>query len=209
MTERKTERRTEQRTEQRTERVTSGRRCDVVSRDPYVATVREVLSEAECRAWIAEMEGLGFEAAPITTGAGFVMAPSVRNNTRVMVDDAARAAVLWERVAPHAPEEVGRWRAVGLNERFRVYRYEPGQYFRWHADGAFRRSAREASLLTCMVYLNDAGLLGGETEFADFDPVRPETGKVLLFDHHLMHQGAPVFEGVKYVLRTDVMYRQR
>ncbi len=182
-------------------------RCDVVSRDPYVATVRDVLSEAECTAWIAEMERQGFEAAPITTGAGFIMAPSVRNNTRVMVDDVERAAALWERLAPFVPEEVGRWRAVGLNERLRVYRYEPGQYFRWHMDGAFRRSPREASLLTCMVYLNDEGLEGGATEFSDFERVLPETGKVLLFDHPLMHQGAPVVRGLKYVLRTDVMYR--
>lgn len=190
-------------------RMGTGMRCEVVSRDPYVATVRDVLSEAECRTWIAEMEGHGFEAAPITTGRGFVMAPSIRNNTRVMLDDVARAAALWERLAPFVPEEMGGWRAVGLNERFRVYRYEPGQYFRWHMDGAFRRSPREASLLTCMVYLNDEGLEGGATEFADFDRVLPETGKVLLFDHPLMHQGAPVVAGVKYVLRTDVMYRRR
>jgi prolyl 4-hydroxylase len=186
----------------------SGMRCGVVSRDPYVATVRDVLSEAECRAWIADMEGHGFEAAPISTGRGFVMSPSIRNNTRVMIDDVAWAAALWERLAPFVPETIGGWGAVGLNERFRVYRYEPGQYFRWHSDGAFRRSWQEASLLTCMVYLNDEGLEGGATEFSDFERVLPETGKVLLFDHPLMHQGAPVRRGVKYVLRTDVMYRR-
>lgn len=29
----------------------------------------------------------------------------------------------------------------------------------------------------------------------------------LLFEHRVLHQGAPLLEGVKYVMRTDVMYR--
>jgi prolyl 4-hydroxylase len=28
----------------------------------------------------------------------------------------------------------------------------------------------------------------------------------LLFDHYLLHAGAPLVAGVKYVLRSDVMY---
>jgi prolyl 4-hydroxylase len=28
----------------------------------------------------------------------------------------------------------------------------------------------------------------------------------LLFDHHLLHEGAAVMSGRKYVLRSDVMY---
>ena len=54
--------------------------------------------------------------------------------------------------------------------------------------------------------LND-DVVGGATEFADADRVLPEAGKALFFDHHVLHQGAPVREGLKYVLRTDVMYR--
>jgi hypothetical protein len=30
----------------------------------------------------------------------------------------------------------------------------------------------------------------------------------LLFEHSLVHQGAPVLRGHKYVLRTDVMFRR-
>jgi hypothetical protein len=30
----------------------------------------------------------------------------------------------------------------------------------------------------------------------------------LVFEHPVRHQGAPVTAGRKYVLRTDVMYRQ-
>ena len=39
--------------------------------------------------------------------------------------------------------------------------------------------------------------------------VRPlsKGGMALVFEHYLRHQGAPVSEGSKYVLRSDVMFR--
>ena len=183
-------------------------KVDVVDREHWIVTVGELLSREECDEWIALAEGVGFGDAPITTAFGFVHAPEVRNNTRVMLDDTERAASLWKRVKRYVPEQRGGWRALGLNERFRFYRYEPGQYFRWHYDGAFERSPRERSLITLMVYLNGA-MTGGATEFSDFGRVVPETGKALLFEHAVRHQGAPVESGRKYVLRTDVMYRRR
>ena len=54
---------------------------------------------------------------------------------------------------------VGLW---CVNERLRFYRYDIGQQFDWHYDGAFERDNGERSQLTFMVYLND-GFVGGET----------------------------------------------
>jgi hypothetical protein len=34
------------------------------------------------------------------------------------------------------------------------------------------------------------------------------TGHALLFQHRLLHEGCPVRSGIKYVLRSDVMYRR-
>jgi prolyl 4-hydroxylase len=58
-----------------------------------------------------------------------------------------------------------------------------------------------------MVYLND-DFAGGDTEFMDGPSVRPQKGAALLFLHPVLHQGAPVRSGRKYVLRRDVMYRR-
>lgn len=174
-----------------------------------IGTVRDALSPARCAALIRSAEAVGFTDAPITTPLGFVMAPEVRNNTRVMVDQPAFAAELWARLGPQVPARPGPWEAVGLNERLRFYRYEPGQRFAWHRDGAFARDPREASRLTLMLYLND-GFEGGQTDF-DVEPalsVRPEAGTALFFAHGVRHQGAAVVRGVKYVLRTDVMFRR-
>lgn len=172
-------------------------------------TIRGLFTPAECDALIRLAEGIGFDAAPITTGRGFVMAPEIRNNTRVMLDDAPRAKALWAQLARFTPEARDHGRAVGLNERFRFYRYAPGEFFRWHRDGAFFRDTHERSLLTALVYLS-GDCEGGSTDFDLGDDeirVAPERGMVVLFDHRLLHQGAPVTRGRKYVLRTDVMYR--
>ncbi len=67
------------------------------------------------------------------------------------------------------------------------------------------RSDKEMSLLTFLMYLND-DFHGGETEFP-WQKIKPMRGSALIFPHRLSHQGAPVISGVKYVLRTDVMYR--
>ncbi|MBK9658170.1 MAG: hypothetical protein IPO66_23325 [Rhodanobacteraceae bacterium] len=38
--------------------------------------------------------------------------------------------------------------------------------------------------------------------------IAPETGTALVFMHDRTHEGELVTDGVKYVLRTDVMYRK-
>jgi len=173
---------------------------------PLVFTLPAVMDAAECAAAIARVEELGVEAAPITTAAGFVMRPDIRNNRRAMFDDGGLAAELFGRIRAALPERLCGRRPVGVNERFRCYRYDPGQRFAPHYDGAFERNRRERSELTFMVYLN-GGFGGGRTEFLDFDvAVSPSTGLALLFQHQLLHEGCVVESGVKYVLRSDVMY---
>ena len=97
-------------------------------------------------------------------------------------------------------------RALGLNERLRFYRYEAGQMFAPHVDGYYRRPNGEQSLLTWMIYLND-DFTGGETKFYGAEvEVKPETGMMLVFRHALLHEGAEVRAGRKYVLRSDIMF---
>jgi prolyl 4-hydroxylase len=180
--------------------------------DKELFTLANALSPAECAKMITQAEAYGFGAAPVTVGVNrYMMIPDLRNNTRVMVDDPALAAALWPRLAAFMPERIGAYAPVGLNERFRFYRYEPGQQFDWHRDGAFVRSDDEQSFLTLMVYLNDE-CEGGTTDFmfvADDElHVVPRMGMALVFSHPLYHRGAPVVSGKKYVLRTDVMYRR-
>ena len=55
---------------------------------------------------------------------------------------------------------------------------------------------------------------GGRTRLCVFDDrfvdrsidVQPDTGAAFVFDHKILHAGLPVTSGVKYALRTDVMF---
>jgi predicted 2-oxoglutarate/Fe(II)-dependent dioxygenase YbiX len=177
----------------------------VLDASAHVFTIPDVLTPAECQALIRASEALGYAEAPITTALGPVMAPGVRNNTRVMVDDPKRAAALYERVFHALPLELEGWSCVGLNERLRFYRYTEGQQFRWHFDGSYHRSHRERSMLSLLIYLSQ-DCEGGHTEFASGVSVEPRAGMALAFVHRVEHRGAPVLTGRKYVLRSDVMY---
>jgi predicted 2-oxoglutarate/Fe(II)-dependent dioxygenase YbiX len=177
-----------------------------------VFVIHPFLSPQECEQYIARSEQIGYEEAPITTSAGMVMNKDVRDNRRVMIDDHALSAELWERARPFLPPRIGRWEALGFNERWRYYRYDPGERFAPHYDGCFERNISERSQLTFMIYLND-GFEGGETHFYRMGgfpwlSVKPEAGKALVFIHRQLHEGAPVLTGRKYVLRSDVMYRR-
>lgn len=123
----------------------------------------------------------------------------------------------------------GTWHPVGLNECLRFCRYNPGGFFRKHTDACFIRSEEEQSFFTCMFYLN-GDFEGGATRFLRLDgqgntdcesqfklaqdkdvlaSVSPETGLCMLFfQPGLMHEGEDLHSGLKYILRTDVMYRR-
>lgn len=172
--------------------------------------VHDFLSSEECAQYIAASEAAGYGDAPINSFGGPVMRKDIRNNDRVMVDDPEFAAAIWDRLRPFVPDRTQFWVPVGLNERFRFYRYDPGQQFDWHFDGCYERSPLERSAFTFMVYLN-GGCAGGATEFRGMREngrvlmVQPEAGKALVFPHKVLHRGAPVEDGRKYVVRTDIM----
>jgi hypothetical protein len=170
--------------------------------------VENFFTTTECQEWIDFAENIGFEEAPVSIGIGKeAIRKDVRNNNRAMVDDEDRAFLLWQKVKPHLPPMIYHRVAIGLNERLRFYSYDSGQEFKYHFDGSFRRQTGEQSLLTLMVYLNQK-FTGGKTTFLNPEEtiVTPATGMMLAFKHNILHQGAEVLSGRKYVLRSDVMF---
>jgi len=136
----------------------------------------------------------------------------------------------------HCPDELrmgygkeGVWHPVGLNECLRFCKYNPGDFFRKHCDACFIRSEDEQSWFTTMFYLN-GNFEGGATRFLDIDgpsstchasqlnaakddevlaSVAPEPGLCLLFfQPGLLHEGEDLHSGLKYILRTDMMFQR-
>ncbi len=168
--------------------------------------IDDFLSASECHQLIVEAERHGFDAATVRTMAGPKMLQNIRNNERVIFESPDWVANLWQRLTtvnlPTLDGEV----AMALPKDLRFYKYTVGQRFRMHKDGGWTE-ANMSSKLTFMVYLND-GFVGGETDFREFKVI-PKMGSALLFIHDTWHEGAAVTEGVKYVLRSDVLYHPK
>lgn len=192
---------------------------NMIQESPLIVTLDNLMNRSQCQALIEQSEQEHeYSLATITIGPNtFLGDTGVRNNDRVIFDDHCLAEQLFVQVAPFLPERVHDcWHLKGLNERFRFYRYGKGHRFRMHFDGAFMRNQCERSFLTLMFYLNE-DFEGGETTFFECEEesdfvelkhvVRPATGGALFFEHAQLHEGSEVKDGLKYVLRTDVMYQ--
>lgn len=179
-----------------------------------VFVIHHFLSEEECAALIRRSEALAYEPGMV----GGVVNENFRNNERVLVDDEFLASNLFQRAQPFLPAVLEGHHLVGFNERWRFYRYQPGQTFQPHRDGSYlRMKTGDKSEVTMMIYLNER-MVGGETKFyasadhAFLQPsvpylsVQPKTGMALVFEHAIWHEGTVVQSGLKYVLRTDVLY---
>lgn len=166
--------------------------------------VNGLLTPAECAELIALAEARGFEPAGVRTADGGQKSMAhVRNNERVVLESPQWIDALWQRLREAGLPALDGEAAAGLPRALRFYKYGPGQRFRMHKDGPWSEDGR-LSKLTLLVYLND-GFAGGDTAFRGFR-VEPRTGDALLFVHDTWHEGAAVEQGVKYALRSDVMY---
>ncbi|CAO3622107.1 unnamed protein product [Cunninghamella echinulata] len=93
----------------------------------------------------------------------------------------------------------------GLNSNIRIYRYQLGQKFEAHYDDSVKDDITGLwTDWTLLIYLNDDGLKGGETCFYK----NHDDGLALLHrhgQHCLLHEALEVTQGVKWVLRSDVL----
>jgi len=118
---------------------------------------------------------------------------------------------------PYGFGNEGFWRPICINECMRIVKYQAGDHFMPHKDGAFILNEDIRSALTLMIYLNE-GYEGGETVFFDesnskTNPRKIEvlgiTGKGLIFTQDVTHSGEPLQGKIpKYILRTDIMFQR-
>merc|ERR1712194_243522 len=157
-----------------------------------------------------------------------------RGNLRLIAHDESLAALVYERVKAVVPPEVrlphprkGKpdevWEAYGLNPCWRLAKYLPGDRFQGHCDTAYSpEHNQDLSMFTVNVYLNDVED-GGSTRFyfgkdavKEKEPnfsVAPKAGLCLLFrqppGQEYYHDGEQLGSGLKYLIRSDVMYRKK
>lgn len=196
-----------------------------VSAVPGAFQVLNVLSAVECQRLIFLSESLGY-----LKDAAVSLPRSIRHNDNVVwIADETSTELLWQRVVDSVKQSLevyGGKVPLGLNARFRFYRYAAGDYFKPHTDGAWPGSrvvdgklltdafGDRYSLMTFLLYLND-DFEGGATRFRAGDSgavdIRTPMGGALCFPHgphpwHCVHSAEPILHGTKYIIRSDVLF---
>ncbi|SCU89710.1 LANO_0D06084g1_1 [Lachancea nothofagi CBS 11611] len=144
-----------------------------------------------------------------------------RLNERFATNDAAVAQLLWEKLYKciakneHILHNLKFINAKGLNPQIRAYRYEKGHRFAKHYDSSIVVPKMGSTHWTLLLYLSGGDqLVGGDTIFyssqqTDVTAVHPQVGMALLHKHGddcLLHEAQEVYRGVKWVLRSDVVF---
>lgn len=179
---------------------------NIINEGLEIYTIDNLLSLEECNELVKKSELIGYEEAEVNVDGAQKMMKMVRNNERIMYEDHEYASLIWQKLKSYVKPVVNESIAIGLNEMFRFYKYNPSQRFKMHRDGSYKRNESEFSYYTFLIYLNE-GYEGGETKFASGEIIAPKTGTALIFEHSQRHEGAALISGIKYVLRSDIMYK--
>lgn len=209
----------------------------VIPQVPGAFQLLNVLTPAECQRLIKTSESMGYLA-----DAAVSLPRDVRHNDSLTwVVDKQTDGIIWNRVKHLMSDDDGIFEhkvALGLNARFRFYRYSKGDYFKPHSDGSWPGSrvinhklitdayGDRYSQMTFLILLSE-DFEGGATRFlvnandtsqparrgdqvTEVD-VRTPAGSVLCFPHgmhplHCIHSSEPIYNGVKYIIRTDVLF---
>jgi len=204
---------------------------------PGAFQLLNVFSAQECQRLIKVSETMGY-----LPDAAVSLPRDVRHNDSLTwVVDEQTDSIIWDRVKDLMADEQGIFdnnAAVGINARFRFYRYSKGDYFKPHSDGSWPGSrvvnkqliadayGDRFSQMTFLILLTE-DFDGGATRFLvnandssqparrgnqvkEVD-IRTPAGSVLCFPHgmhplHCIHSSEPIYNGVKYIIRTDVLF---
>jgi len=198
--------------------------CNTFLED-QVLLLNDFFTPAECRTFVDFIDSQHLELTPHKK-----RGEADRVNYRVSISSPEFAGRLWTILRPHLPSfphpasvtppATDARMPHSLNSNIRLYKYTPSQHFNPHYDDSVRDAKSGAvSEWTLLIYLTGAedGVRGGETIFypnrkakaSEAMAVPLTRGTALLHRHGdecLLHEGSPVRSGIKYVLRSDIMF---
>ena len=95
---------------------------------PGAFVLSNVLTASECKQLRRLSEAMGYRVEP-AMNADASGRPDRRNSSCVWIADESLWLPIWRRIAPHLPMDGDAGSALGLNHRWRFYRYEAGDDF--------------------------------------------------------------------------------
>ena len=180
----------------------------IINNDAFTINL---LSITECKNLIQISERYGYG---IQAGA---------TRMRLSINDPLLARKLYLRVKKFLPSNFSDsdgilYHIYGFNERIRFTKYTKGDQFSMHIDHQRENlENNQISFYTINIYLNSGdnqAFTGGRTLFYGLNNevtsfVVPKSGMALIFNHGtqtILHSGEQIENGIKYLMRTDVMY---
>jgi len=189
-------------------------------------------TESECKAWITKAESeIGFQYVnhPATRYIAQRECGRIQETNWDIAEQLFQRMQHFEMMKKINPligiDGSGGYLPMTCNGNIRIYKYEKGMSFGKHVDGSDRipEVQNGNTEITVLVYLSSC--LGGATRFyLPFSKNKskssknkeksgisfvPQAGAILFHVHGdrcLEHEADPVLSGIKYVLRTDIVY---
>ena len=175
-------------------------------------SIDNVFSEKECNDLINVIEKLGFTKASLFTDVDGKehYHTDIRNSMRRIIDCHDFAKLIEKRIYKYIPKTYNNLDYHSINHRFRFLKYEKGGFFARHKDNNYKNK-ESISLITILIYLNEDYKGGYTTFFSDVDDkegftLKPKTGMISLMDQEIGHFVPELKKGIKYVIRTELMY---
>ena len=219
-----------------------------------IITSDNFLTQNECNRLIDDAENGGFKPSALSGGGhGRTGREGARTSQFYVKDDVDFANILWKRVKSWVPSNLrdikpvpymssvtrgDEYKAIGVNEHLRFYKYNVGQHILKHDDYRMSRYRYDPNqdkyyyqmtFFTLLIYLNDEfqegqttfwtkyateGVVGHcrfirDLEFTEADlKITPKTGRALINDHMVQHEGEAPKKGIKYIMRTDIVHER-
>lgn len=134
----------------------------------------------------------------------------VRESLRCIIDSSSLCSILEKRIDHLIPKDYRGKKYHSINSRFRFLKYnDTKHHFLPHTDGCYSTD-KIMSLVTILIYLND-NYEGAKTslhlnESTIIGEIIPKIGMVYLMDQDILHSVPNLITGIKYVIRTEIMY---
>lgn len=183
---------------------------DITAHGENVFSIANFWDKELCQAIIAQAESANLYPLVETVAVQKTLEDNLdsRDTFKVSLESQELADIIYQYLRPSIPDSiVNAFMPSGIHAKLRVYKYLPGQEFKKHTDGAVVLSLTEKSIYSLLIYLNH-DYIGGTTLFEHCEIV-PREGLAVFFPHELEHSGSVVQEGIKYVLRGNVIFTQK
>ncbi|KAH3678975.1 hypothetical protein WICMUC_001343 [Wickerhamomyces mucosus] len=186
---------------------------------PQIITIENFFNDDFLKTLINSFSKLNLETTPLIKSKDYAL----RYNDRISLNDSKSSSNLWNYLYPLLINSDIEFiikefeNSKGLNPNLRVYRYEKGHHFNKHYDESVTVSTSNLKGITkwtLLIYLTgDEQLVGGDTVFYESKNnvinIHPKSGMALLHKHGddcLLHEAELVQRGIKWVLRSDVVF---